>query len=61
MSQIEATEAVTAGQIFIAGPPIASLDLSVLYLKKRANDPLVKAILDSIASAWQVEALIAEA
>jgi hypothetical protein len=57
MSQVEASEAVAAGQLCIAGPPIASLDLSALYLKKRAHDPLVKAILNGIATAWQAKDL----
>lgn len=61
MTQVEASEAVTAGQLCIAGPPIASLDLSLLYLKKRAHDPLVKAILSGIAAAWQIKDLIAVA
>ncbi len=57
MSEIEATEAVAAGQLYVIGSSIASLDLSLLYLKKRERDPLVKAILDSIAKAWQMDDL----
>lgn len=59
MTHIEAVEAVKAGQLCIAGPPIADLDLSLLYLKRRARDPLVKAILNAIASAWQANGLTA--
>ncbi len=58
MTQVEASEAVAAGQLCIAGPPIASLDLSLLYLKKRAHDPFVQAILSGIAAAWQIKDLI---
>jgi DNA-binding transcriptional LysR family regulator len=61
MTQVEASEAAAAGQLCIASPPIASLDLSLLYLKKRARDPLVKAILSGIAAAWQIKDLIAVA
>lgn len=57
MTQVEAAQAVSAGQICIAGSPISGLDLSLLYLKKRAEDPLVKAILEGIARAWQIEDL----
>lgn len=59
MTHFEASEAVKAGQLCIVGPPIADLDLSLLYLKRRARDPLVKAILNAIASAWQVDGLTA--
>ncbi|MGD9187858.1 MAG: LysR family transcriptional regulator [Desulfobacteraceae bacterium] len=59
MTQVEASEAAAAGQLCIASPPIASLDLSLLYLKKRARDPLVTAILSAIAAAWQMKDLIA--
>ena len=59
MTHTEAVEAVKAGQLCIAGPPIADLDLSLLYLKRRARDPLVKAILNAIASAWQANGLTA--
>lgn len=57
MTHIEAAEAVAAGQLCIAGPPIAELDLSLLYLKRRARDPRVKAILNAIASVWQANGL----
>lgn len=55
MTESEATEAVAAGQLYIVGSSIATLDLSLLYLKKRAQDPLVNAILCSIANAWQLK------
>ena len=58
MSESEATEAVAAGQVYIIGSPIATLDLSLLYLKNRVQDPLVKAILGSIAKAWRRKDLL---
>jgi hypothetical protein len=44
------------GQLHIAESRIGTLDLSLLYLKKRDQDPLVKAVLSSIAKAWGVAA-----
>lgn len=57
MSESEAKAAAEKGQLYIVGSRIGSLDLSLIYLKKRAQDPLVKAVLNSIAKAWQLEGL----
>ena len=57
MSESEAKTSAETGQLYIAGSRIGTLDLSLIYLRKRAQDPLVKAILRSIAKAWQVEKL----
>ncbi len=55
MSESEANEAVEKGQLYIVGSRVGTLDLSVIYLKKRTQDPLVKAVLNCIAKAWQLE------
>ncbi len=55
MSQKEVEEAVEAGEVYVIGPSIASMDLYLLYMKKRMHDPLVKAIVGSIAKAWQMD------
>jgi len=57
MSESEANTAVEKGQLYIIGSRIGTLDLSLIYLEKRAHDPLVKAVLSSIAKAWQLEGL----
>lgn len=53
MSETEAESSAEKGQLHIIGSRIGTLDLWLLYLKKRLQDPLVKAILSSIAKAWQ--------
>ena len=57
MSESEANEAVEKGQLYIVGSRVGTLDLSLIYLEKRAQDPLVKAVLSCIAKAWQLEDL----
>lgn len=53
MCEEEAQSAAEQGQLHIFGSRIGTLDLSLLHLKKRDQDPLVKAVLSSIAKAWQ--------
>lgn len=57
MTELEARSAAAKGKLYIVGSRIATLDLWLLYLKRRAQDPLVKAVLGSIAKAWQVDHL----
>lgn len=57
MSETEAVAAANKGQLYIIGSRIGSLDLSLIYLKKRAQDPFVKAILSCVAKAWQMRDL----
>ena len=59
MSETEAVSAANKGQLYIVGSRIGNLNLSLIYLKKRAQDPFVKAILSSIAKAWQISDLSA--
>ncbi len=61
LSELEAVSAAGQGQLYIVGSRIGTLDLSLIYLKERSQDPLVKAILSCVAKAWQLEDLDAPA
>jgi DNA-binding transcriptional LysR family regulator len=52
MVEPEAKEAVQQKQLLIWGDPVFNLELSVLYLKERVNEPIVKAIIESICEVW---------
>ncbi len=49
----EAREAAQQKQIVILSNRIANLNLSMLFLKKRSNDPLIKAIISAVCEVWQ--------
>lgn len=48
----EAFEAARQKQVVILGDRISNLDLSVLYLKKRAKEPMVKALIKTVCEVW---------
>ena len=55
----------TKDNFFIVQDKAGSVDLSFIYLKKRAEDPVIRAILRVIQSLWgiaeQGPAMVAEA
>ncbi len=53
MPERKAKEAARAGQLCISKVPAATLDLSLIYLKSRESDPVIRAILDVVAQVWQ--------
>ena len=57
MSEMDAVSAANKGQLYIVGTRIGRLDLSLIYLKRRAQDPFVKATLSSVSKAWQLGGL----
>ena len=51
----EAREAAKVGELCIAYPePVATLPLSFIYLCRRAQDPIIQAILKCIHQVWRV-------
>ena len=52
MVEPEAHEAAKRKELSIWGDPVFSLDLFALYLKKRANEPIVKAVIEAIREVW---------
>ena len=55
MIETEAREAARQGQVLIVADAAASLDLSFIYLKRRIQDPLIKAILYGLNKTWPSE------
>ena len=55
MIETEAREAARQGQVLIVGDAAASLDLSFIYLQRRIQDPLIKAILYGLNMTWPSE------
>lgn len=53
MPEGKAKEAALAGQLCISKVPAAQLDLSLIYLKGREGDPVIRAILDVVNQVWQ--------
>lgn len=53
MPEAKARKAELAGQVYISKTPAAKLDLSLIYLKNREQDPIVRAIKDVINNIWQ--------
>lgn len=49
----KAKEAAHADQVYIVNIPIPNLELLLISLKSRANDPIVKAILDIVHTVWR--------
>ena len=52
MVEAEAYEAVRQKQVVILGDRVSNLDLSLLFLRKRSVEPIVKAITTSICKLW---------
>lgn len=51
MAESEALDAVQQKQVLILSDRVTELDLSLLYLRKRSNEPLIKGIIEA---AWEV-------
>jgi DNA-binding transcriptional LysR family regulator len=49
MTEIEALDAAKQKQALILGARVTDLDLSLLYLKKRANEPIIGELLSYLA------------
>jgi DNA-binding transcriptional LysR family regulator len=50
----EAREAASAGELFLAHPePVAYVPLSFIYLCRRAQDPMIQAVLKCIQNVWR--------
>ena len=56
MPEARANEAARAGQIYISKLPGRTIDLSLIYLKSRKHDPVVRAIVDVVNIVWQTQA-----
>ncbi len=54
MIEKEARDGVADGRLAIWEKLNASVDLSFVYAKKRASDPMVKAIVDAVCEVWGV-------
>jgi hypothetical protein len=52
MIETEAREAACTEQVLIVGDAAASLDLSFIYLLRRVQDSLIKAILYGLNKTW---------
>lgn len=57
MPEEKAEEASQAGVLYISKIPVSKLDLSLIYLKSRAEDPIVSAVLDVIHAVWKPSTL----
>lgn len=53
MVEAEAREAAQHKDVVIIGDQVASMDLSILYLKKRNNAPLIQAIINGLCKVWE--------
>lgn len=52
MLEPEAVEAARRNEVAILFERVAELDLAVIYLKKRASDPLLAAVVERISRVW---------
>ncbi len=48
----EAIDAAAEGKLFIVKDNVGTIDLSFTYLRRRADDPLIKATLKAIQTVW---------
>lgn len=53
MPEARACDAALAGQVCISKLPAPTIELSLIYLKNRKHDPIVKAIVDVVNRVWQ--------
>ncbi len=52
MVEAEAREAARQKDVLIFGDSVATLDLSILYLKKKKNAPLLQALINEVNKVW---------
>lgn len=50
---LSAKKSQETDQLYLLEHPAPTLTLSLIYLKKRANDPVIKAIVDTVQSTWK--------
>lgn len=50
----EARAAESNGKLFVVRDNVGTVDLSLIYLRKRAEDPLIKAIRRTIRTVWGI-------
>lgn len=50
----EARDAAPEGKLFVVKDNVGTIDLSFIYLRTRAEDPLIKAILKTVQTVWGV-------
>ena len=54
MMEAEAKNALNQGRIAIWDHILGTVDLSLIYAKRRADDPMVKAVVEAIRVVWQI-------
>ena len=52
MVEAEALDAVQQNQVLILSDRVIELDLSLLYLRKRSSEPLIKGLLEAVCEVW---------
>ncbi len=52
MLELEAVQAARRNEVEILSERVAALDLAIIYLKKRAGDPLLAAMVERISRVW---------
>lgn len=52
MLEKEARNTTAEGKVFIVKDKVGTIDLSLIYLRKRADDPLIKAVLQAVQTVW---------
>lgn len=52
MIEEEARDAMADGRVFIWDQRMETIDLSFVYSRKRASDPMVKAIIEAVCKVW---------
>ena len=52
MVESEALDAARQKQVLILSDRVVELDLSLLYLKKRSNEPLIKGLIEAACEVW---------
>ena len=50
--EAEAREAESQNELVVLGDTVANLELTLLHLKKRTNDPVVRAIINGVSKVW---------
>jgi DNA-binding transcriptional LysR family regulator len=55
MIEEEARDAMADGRVTIWDQRIETIDLSFVYSKKRASDPMVKAIIEAVCKVWNCD------
>ncbi len=54
MIEEDAGDAVERGEMVPWGPPVGAIDLMFIYNEKRAQSPLLQAVLDGVKAVWDL-------